>query len=63
VLHPSLKASAVETPTTAIVKMAQKSRKFLITGLTHGKDVLVSMCALNSAGNSDWSDAVTVLVY
>ena len=45
-----------------ITLMAQKSRKFTLTGLAHGKDILVSLCALNSAGNSDWSDAVTVLV-
>lgn len=45
-----------------ITLMAQKNRKFTLTGLAHGKDILISLCALNAAGNSDWSDAVTVLV-
>ncbi|MFM2224700.1 MAG: hypothetical protein RJA07_902 [Bacteroidota bacterium] len=46
-----------------VVMLAQKSRKFTITGLTHGKDILISMCAGNTAGVSDWSDSTTVLVY
>ena len=46
-----------------VVMLAQKSRKYTITGLTHGKDILISMCAGNTAGVSDWSDSTTVLVY
>ena len=46
-----------------VVMPPQKSRKFLISGLTHRHDILISLSAANAAGISDWSNAVMVLVY
>ena len=53
--------TSIATPVWTLV-MAQPNRRFLISGLTHGQDVWVSMCAINTAGTSGWSDAVMVLV-
>ena len=40
----------------------QTNRKFTIGGLAHGADVFVSMRAVNSAGISNWSNAISILV-
>ena len=40
----------------------QTGHKFTITGLAKGKDIWVSMAALNSAGISDWSDIASATI-
>lgn len=40
----------------------QTNRKFTIGGFAHGADVFVSMRAINSAGISNWSNPISILV-